>query len=77
MGRRYKLKAIRGGKCMANAIAINNSIVASVHSTKVETISDWEELAAICSASAKEKGLTEKDSRRILQRVRQMNEDNY
>jgi hypothetical protein len=72
MEQRYKV--VLGGRSMSNAIAIKNGIVASVYPTKVETRSDWEELASICSASAREKGLTEEDSRRILQRVRQLDE---
>ena len=62
---------------MENALAMKSSIVTSAYSTEVKAKSGWEELAVICSASARKRGLTKEDSRKILQRVRQMDEGNY
>jgi hypothetical protein len=65
-----------GGKSMANALSIKDNEHVCHTREHSKGISDWEEMQMILSSKANEKGLTKSDSRKILQRVRQMNDSN-
>jgi hypothetical protein len=74
MGHRYNYRIIIGGNRMANVATIekDRTICLTCGSCK----SDWEMLQDIFSTEAKKKGLTKADSRKLLQRVRQMDDSN-
>jgi hypothetical protein len=76
MKHRYNYKVIIGGKHMANAVAIDNNRALCLTCEVCKTKSDWEELQEVFLSSAQKKGLTKADSRKILQRVRQMDDSN-
>lgn len=76
MGRRYNYRIIIGGKCMANVATIESDRTICLTCGICNSKSDWEMLQDIFSTEAKKKGLTKADSRKLLQRVRQMDDSN-
>jgi len=76
MERRYNYKIIIGGKCMANVATIERDRTICLTCEICNNKSDWEMLQDVFSTAAKKKGLTKADSRKLLQRVRQMDDSN-
>lgn len=76
MGQRNNYRVIVGGNRMANAATIQSNRIICLTCEICNNKSDWEMLQDVFSNAAKEKGLTKADSRKLLQRVRQMDDSN-